>query len=365
MRTPTQHFYGVALLVVLGACSPDRPEPVNEYLTAFLADRTNHTVWIGDEEEFASDPAFGQVFGGRLVAGGERLAVIDRYPPRLRIFDSFGERLAASFPEGRGPGEARGLFSIAVLGDTALILGHSDGRKSIVDLQGRLIREFRTEGPRPLAMVEACNDGLLLYRPLRLNPNTTSYLQHAPSVDRRGFETADPLLRESGYPSRISQGVTIYGLVPAVDGALGRHFFGREAQVLRWRCGTEQVQAAPVPGLAVTQPVVPGEDHTVSVVVRHMERAPAGMGLLGDTIVLADRFRSMDPDIPSRTEFTLLGGNEADAVATFLVEGEYVILDSRPGVGLLLAAPTWSPQVFLVAPDRLHEAFRMAAHQDI
>lgn len=98
---------------------------------------------LGLEPSADSLRVFGRIRDATFV-GRDHIAVLDRSPPFLRIFDRRGKIVAAYLPEGRGPGEARMPYALSGNDSGQVVVLH-DRRVSLFHLGAGFIDSFRLE----------------------------------------------------------------------------------------------------------------------------------------------------------------------------------------------------------------------------
>lgn len=212
----------VALLTAAGCGAADQfggtlieqHVSIDEFL-----DSEGTTIGLGGEHDsllwFASisDAAF---------LGDQHIAVLDRSPPYLRIFDVKGNLVATHLPKGKGPGEAESPTSLATNDHLEMLVLH-DGRLSRFSLEDGYLATHLVEGVSPRDIGRGCS-GWLLYGPEgNWLDGEDKFWAHRIIVSGQEltFETAG--LMDSGRPARLSRGS---GLIGGGVGGWIRHDVG-------------------------------------------------------------------------------------------------------------------------------------------
>lgn len=124
----------------------DRPQPtgVSSLHHPNIDDLFADAVWtLGLEPSDDSLLVFGRIQDATFV-GQDHIAVLDLFPPFLRIFDRRGRVIAALLPEGGGPGEARNPYSISGNQGGQIVVLH-DARVSLFDVGSGFVDSFRLD----------------------------------------------------------------------------------------------------------------------------------------------------------------------------------------------------------------------------
>jgi hypothetical protein len=331
----------LALATLAAACGAER----HGYAAAVpLTDPTLHRFHVGLDESAPPDATLGQVLAARVTDGGRHVVVLDLAAPFVKVFDGDGRFRTSFMRKGSGPGEARSPMALAVSGDSAVLVADASQTLSVTDLQGGLRAQARLPGVLALAAASPCPGEWLVYGPRMDGRGRT-----APWLHRVRFTAADAVEVRSfmvdTVPSRISAGLA-YGLVSDGTGVVVRHTQGARPRVLHLACagGAPRVLYE---GEAVPPPPPPVREggRTRTTVTPGM-RAPGGLAALPGGVVFAEKvFGEAEGE---RVDLTLLG---AGSGRTLSVAGDYVIRDSRTGVGVLVSTNDPVPQVFLVKPE--------------
>ena len=343
---PAALLAAVSLLAACGAEPRGSPSP------APFADLQRHALHIGLEESGPASAALGHVIAARVTEGGEHVVVLDFVAPYVKVFDARGHLRTAFLQKGGGPAEARQPTTIAVEGDSLVLVGSGTREVSVFTLDGELRARARLPGVLPLAAASSCPGEWLLYGPRpepRLGRGVVSWLHRVRFVAPDSVEVTSVL--DDAIPPRIPAGIP-YGLVADGEGALVRHTLGARPRLLRVPCagGQPRVLHEGAP-LAQAEPVRAGEGMMRTSVVPGM-RAPGGVAAVEEGVVYGENvFLGRGQ---SRLDLTLLeGGRER----TLSVAGSYVLQDSRPGVGVLVSTSDPVPQVFLLKPGDFRAMF--------
>lgn len=147
-----------------GSDAPDAsspPEP-SEPLARALDSLTFRTIGSPEGDGSATD-LFAEVLDVRAAPDGERLAILDAYPPFVRVYDRNGDRRRAFVEEGAGPGEARDPYALAASDSGLLLL--QPGRVSLFDWTGELLHESADLAFWPISVTRGCGGDWVIYGP--------------------------------------------------------------------------------------------------------------------------------------------------------------------------------------------------------
>lgn len=354
MRTPpltTAAHPGILLLVLTGCGDPDagpheRSATLQEYF---------------DEEAVDSSHAdsYAEIEAARLTETGRYIVVLDAFPPFIRIRDSNGVQIRSFGDEGRGPGELRRPYSLAVQGDSVIAVLNANGVVEF-SFDGELVG---SAPPLPLygmGITADCGGGWLVFGPRHIggsDPDGNPWILRLPRLAsmKEPAAAATVAFRDTVFPARFTR----RGTTQAASGG-GRFAFLRiapERQLLVGDCASGEVRQVDH-GLEYA-----GED------VREMGPADAaggrsmrmrmhpgprhqGMGILSEGVLLA-RHAWFEPDLP--TVLTLVG--RADSAAVDVEEGVVVLQDGKPGVGALFSTNAPWPRLVFVPESVLVSAF--------
>lgn len=100
-----------------------------------------------------------------LSESGRYLAVADRSPPYLRIFDRESGAARSFGPEGRGPGELRAADAVEFLGDSVLLVLARGYRLERFNVQGEWLGGYDLRGTELLtsSMTAGCGSRIYVY----------------------------------------------------------------------------------------------------------------------------------------------------------------------------------------------------------
>jgi hypothetical protein len=154
-------------------------------------------------------------------------------------------------------------------------------------------------------------------------------------------------------------GVHNPGFVPREGGAVVRHPYGETVSLIEIDCTGEVTGMVEVPGAAIGRRALRDPSATTaSVSIGTGSTVQAGLGAVAEYAILADLVVPWRDD-PVSTHRTVLhivrDGALRDAVR---IRGQFVILDSRPGVGLLVSVYEPYPRVFVVPEAELLPVLR-------
>ncbi len=126
----------------------------------------------GGSSEYAPLPVVLE-FGHRMDDGGEALlfqpldaaflgdtlAVLDRIPPWIRLYDSSGDFIEARVPRGDGPGELRAAYGLSSMSGGHLLVTHPRG-VLVLSANGESITNLAVQGLWLRGAAEGCEEGV-------------------------------------------------------------------------------------------------------------------------------------------------------------------------------------------------------------
>jgi hypothetical protein len=281
--------------------------------------------------------------------------VLDVRPPFVKVFRRSGELRAAFLREGRGPMEASGPTVLAVAGDSLILIADSGGRLSTFDLDGRLVHHVPVLGIPILSATAACDGEWLLYGPrFTADGSSARWLHRLPAG--AGPERVTSFLEGPARSRDAAFGLT-YGLVATPGGAALRHDLGDVPSLVSWRCGSASPVVTPLDE-AVEPPPSPTISNGVATTkLGAGSRMRSGLAVVNGAMVRAELVKGSTRD-PDHTEFTLY--RQGDAVTRSMPRYQS-LLDSRPGVGVLIRTDRDDGHVVLIPESDLLALFGPAA----
>jgi hypothetical protein len=309
--------------------------------------------------------------GARISPDGRVIAVLDRDPPFVKLFDREGKLTASFLGRGQGPGEAMHPVTVAVSDSLIVVADIGAEQLLLFDHQGRFQRAMKPIAFMPLAAVAACAGDWVFYGPAathgRANWIHRVRLSAAegPVMIGSVFEDTVPEIIGFGKP---------YGLVATDSGAIARHdqpdtrtivdIACEEGSVgLRVTTATRRAVGGEKPKTRVVESADPaGGDgmvvgmHSSITLGADPQKQPAGVGLVDGHLLVADGLMRLSlGDVAFTTRFEL--GTDASA-RQVVVDGLYVIYDSRRGIGTLVGTSDPTPNLFIVRDDALSNLIR-------
>lgn len=112
----------------------------------------------GIREDGGNKGMLGIITSARVSESGRHIVVLDFVDPYVKVFDARGRFVRAFLRSGRGPGEARFPFALAVSGDTAILVGDATGRLMVFGFDG-VLRRQATSTVNLLAAAAGCTGG--------------------------------------------------------------------------------------------------------------------------------------------------------------------------------------------------------------
>lgn len=331
-----------ALSFFVSACGA---EPRGSPAPALLSDPGRYAVHVGlDESGSPAGAAIGRVVAARVTDGARHVVVLDFVAPYVKVFDGNGRFQTAFVRQGGGPGEARRPSAMAAAGDSLVLVADGTQSLAVFDLAGTLRTQASVPGLLALSAAAACPGEWLIYGPRRdpSVPRGRVTWLHRVRFTGPGRAEVRSFVPDT-IADRMGTGLP-YGLVPDGGGAVVRHSLGARPQVLRLDCAGGEPRV-----LHQGQPPAPPDESRDGGRVRTSltpgMRAPGGVAALEGGVVFGEKV--LLGHGRHRLDLTLLGQR---GERTLSIEGDYVLEDSRPGVGVLLSTSDPVPQVFLVRP---------------
>ncbi|HEX5727199.1 MAG TPA: hypothetical protein VFX98_17110 [Longimicrobiaceae bacterium] len=346
-RIPPAALAAAALL--LAACGA---EPHGSPAPASLADPARHALHLGLDEGPA-DATLGRVVSARLAEGGGHVVVLDFVPPFVKVFDGSGRFRTAFLGRGGGPGESRRPVAVAVAGDSAVLVADGPQHLSLFDLDGKLLAQAPVPGLLPMAAASPCPGEWLVYGPRRderWRRGNATWLHRVRFTGPSTAEVESLVLDSVAAP--LVGGPT-YGIVPDAGGAVVQHTLGARPRLLRLDCagGEPRVLHEGEPGPAMETPRQVGREARLERTPG--TRSPGGVAVVPGGVVFGEKVY-LGSGRRGRLDLTLLDGGAPRRLA---IEGDYVLQDSRPGVGVLMSTGDPVPQVFLVSAEEFLAMF--------
>lgn len=319
-----------------------------------FADPARHLVDTGVREDARRDATLGIVIAARISDSGRHVVVLDFVDPYVKVFDGRGRFVRAFLRAGRGPGEARLPFALAVSGDTAILVSDATGRLMVFGFDGALRRTATSTGMSILAAAAGCADDWLVYGPRFVGGGGAPTWLHRIRLGNDGALRSEDAFPDRQTADRLPHGVA-YGLVSDGRRTLVWHTLGAEDRLASWTCG----ETAPRVGAGVASESGRGvRAHPTSGDVRIEigpgSRARGGMAAVPGGVVVAEQVMG---GAPGAVTTQLVLRRDDGTRRTAAVSGAYFLADSRPGVGILVSTSEPVPHVFLVSERDLLAVF--------
>jgi hypothetical protein len=334
------------MVMALAACG-EREAPVAR--AQFPAPRTD-AVQVGGENVTSPDAAIGRVVAARFTQSGEHIVVLDFAPPYVKVFRRNGTLDTAFLAAGGGPLEMRYPVSLAVAGDSAILVADGTRRVAVFGMDGQLRGEGRTKFP-VLAAVAGCDGGWLAYGPSRTAGESPSWL-HRLHVGTGTAQVVDVDFRDALGEGVIGHGLS-YGIARSGDSVRVWHVLTKKPSVLGVACGQNRPEVRAVAPLARRSAKQERQKSGVRMSVHPGLRTLAGMAAVPGGVVLAAQVIP-EPGDSATTELTLV---TADGERTVSVPGSYTLRDSHPRLGVLVSVTDPVPQLFTISSDELRRLF--------
>jgi hypothetical protein len=307
-------------------------------------DSNLHAVHVGLEDAARPEAALGRIVAARVTDGARHVVVLDFAAPFVKVFGHDGRFRTAFLRNGGGPGEARAPTALAVSGDSLVLVADPGRGVMVFDLQGRLRSQAPVPGILALSAAAPCPGEWLLYGPRAGGGGVgaASWLHRVRFTGPNAVEVRSTL--SDSVVGRLSAGLP-YGLVAHGGGAVVRHTLGTRPRVLHLRCAGGEPRVLDQGEPRTAPPSSPAGNGSVRTSVPRGMRAPGGVAALDEGVIFAEKVHVGDG--ADRLDLTLLSGGSARKLS---IAGDYVLLDSRPDVGVLVSTSDPVPQAFLVKP---------------
>lgn len=348
-------------LALLTGCGLRPTEPVISL--ARFTDSLHHQVAVGGSPADVATSAgqIGLVLAAQIDSLHNQIVVLDISPPFIRLFGNDGAPRGSFVGKGGGEGEAEQPVSIAMLGDSVLLLAEFSGRMTEFSLQGRVLAQGSFPSIHAMAATGVCGNRWLFYTPGTPSISSGSqdrlpWLQTLPM----GLAVLEPkvVFRDLALRNeRYGFGGKPYGLTAVAGGALLGHQYGPSPRILRWPCNDgEKIESlAPLPASGKYGMASPSGAREVPISTSSLPKETAmGSGVLTSGLVIATAIMTGSSQEQLQTRLTLLRQGRAVSI---VVDGMVTIRDSRPGVGLLVAVSDPIPRLILFSEDDLNSLF--------
>ncbi|MBB4637944.1 hypothetical protein [Longimicrobium terrae] len=334
---------GAGLISAITGCGTEAPSVDPGQV---LRDPRRHLVEIVAGPSADPRNNFTLVMSGRVTASGKHVVLVDMRAPYVRVYRRSGQLRSAFLKDGRGPLEARSVRAVAVAGDSLILVADVDGRVRTFDLDGGL----RQNLPRfPFGVVSAttaCPGEWLLYG-ARFSPGGTSarWLHRLPIG--AGPEALTSVFGET-VGSAEPRSAMSSGLIATPRGAALWHTLGDRPSLVTWRCGASSAASAPLAD-GVRPP--PGATEvrgamvtTVGPGTRMRGGLAAARGRLWKTELVTAGTKAL--------EYSEITAADQHVGRAARLSGYVVLLDSRPGVGVLVQVYEGDEQRVLLLSER-------------
>lgn len=287
------------------------------------------------------DGSMTYVVAGRVTPSGNHVVLLDAQPPFIKVFRRSGELRSAFLPRGGGPVESRGLLAIAVSGDSLVLTVDIKGRLRTFDLDGRL-RQHIPNFPIPvIAATSACDGEWLMYGPRRTPAGTVQWLHRlaiGSGTDAVVSMVEAPPAGDGVWPAPAD------GMAVTRDGAVVGHNAGGAPAVIRHACGASEgllaeTERSPEKGMVPRR-----SGNAMMTSVGPGARMRGGIAVAGSRIVVSELVNADGGD-GEHSDFHVVGTR----LPGRRVPGHVVLLDSRPGTGVLLRTDEEDGRVFLLS----------------
>ncbi|WP_331052649.1 hypothetical protein [Longimicrobium sp.] len=337
-----------APLVVIAAlfgigCGNDGPREGDAHL---LRARGRHLLDIVAAPSPNPDTNFSLVLSGRVSESGKHVLLVDMRPPYLRVYRRSGELRSAFLRRGRGPAESRGVMGVAVAGDSLILVADIDGRVRTFDLDGHL-RQNLPEFPfGVISATTACPGEWLLYGArFSADGRSAQWLHRLPIG--AGPESLAGVFAEP-VSSTEPRTAMANGLVATRSGVALWHHLGPAPALVTWHCGAASASFGAIDDGATPPPPprkIPGGIVTATTPGSHLRGGLAGAA----GALFKSEFVNATAKVPEYSEVAAVAARRNTPVR---LPGWIVLLDSRPGVGVLMQVYRGEEQRIILLSER-------------
>jgi hypothetical protein len=342
-------------ILLLGACDSVQDQEMANPAGSVFADPSRRLASIGTAGGDTSS-ALGIVLSARITSSGDHIVVLDAVPPFIKVFERSGRLRSAFLRQGGGPSESVGPASLAVSGDSVVLVTDVGGGVSTFDFDGHPMHRIPSLGLVALAATEACGAWLLYGPRFSAGSAGEALWLHRLLIDAADASALESFVSDSLASSGLGIGKP-YGFVATSGGAVARHDLGSTPSLINWSCDTGTAQVTPLPAAAIGRRPPP-LTRTEEGLVARLEpgiASPVGLAALKGGHLLANRETARDQSV--RTVLYLIRGGETVRAE---VPGDYALRDARPGEGVLIGTPDPMPQLFLLEESAVEDLFRVS-----
>ena len=342
------------LLVLAAGITACGPSDAERHAADLFTHPERARIRIGLQDAEQREGAIGIITAARLSGSGRYVVVLDVIEPYVKIFDHSGRFVRSFGRKGEGPGELPHPTALAVDGDTSVLVADATGRVIAFDLTGHLLDETQEPRTVPLAATSACGDWVI-YGPRFGTRQLSATWLHRVRLPRGDTAAQADALPDSGTIDMLPFGVG-YGMVADAKRLVIWHTFGDDDELLSWPCAAVQ------PSLIYrrSEAYNPGGSRTrtprgTRVEVGPGSRTRGGIAAVPGGVVIAEQVIGRRAD-ELRTELMLVAnGRTTQRIA---VPGDFVLRDSRDGVGVLVSSNDPAPHLFVISQRELRDLFR-------
>jgi len=341
------------LLVLAASITACGPSAAERHAAALFKHPDRARIRIGLQDAEQRGGAIGIITSARLSGSGRYVVVLDVIEPYVKVFDRNGRFVRSFGRKGEGPGELPHPTALAVNGDTSVLVADATGRVIAFDLTGRLLDQTQEPRTVPLTATYACGDWVIYGPRFGTHRLQATWLHHV-QLPRGDTAARADALPDSAAIDMLPFGVG-YGMVADAKRLILWHTFGDEDELLSWPCAAAQ------PSLIYrrSEAYNPGGSRTRTARGTRVQVGPGfrtrgGIAEVPGGIVIAEQVIGRT-DEELRTELMLAAnGRTTQRIA---VQGDFVLRDSRDGVGVLVSSNDPAPHLFVISQRELRDLF--------
>lgn len=316
---------------------------------------TDSSRWAGRVGDADGPGMLSFVLGARLVGGSDGIAVLDVAPPFLRVHRPDGALVSSAIGDGAGPQEMSMPASLGTNSRGDLIVAATMGELMIRDATSGALKKYGRRVSFPMAIVEGCDEGWLIYGPGKPTGDGQMVWLHKLLLrSDTSWTISTASAPETSIPGEARGiGGPVYSLVRQGDTVTWYHKYGPAPGVYQHRCGEMGMSTAILPAEADGGLMSePDEDEQVRLADSNAP-LPQGIAVTDAGMIVA---RSQSGGGESRTVFVLY---DTAGDSTFVdLAGRYVIRDARRGELLLIQSDDPFPHLFMVRESDFLAALR-------
>ncbi len=316
--------------------------------TVIALEQTAIRTRFGLEPQTLPTAELGILHAGRISPDGESIVLLDAMEHYIKVFRRDGTLRSSFGQEGAGPGKLRRPSAIAVSDEEILVITGGSGQISIFGYDGNLLRTIPHQGSF-IEATAACGSGWVIYGPIGKSsrssePEVAVWLHLITRSEDGSYLLTSAFSDSLPKTLRYRAGNRIIAIK---DGAIVHHDGRNRSMLLRVRCPDAAGEFRVEP-LSSGRPNPNLNSHGQTFVLSP-DNPQMGIAAVSDMIAVADIVSGTS----ALTRIQLLKG--VAAARELWLDQPYMLLDSRPDVGVLLSSNEPVPQALLVEPQAIFQ----------